>query len=507
MSYNSLSKALANLNFDDPVSIKTLKHAMRPRLHNIFFTPSPSLEETSIKLEEKSHEPILALTKNEIINYVLLADKKSHIDDINKNFLEILNKHNLSKELVQILYTTHLEFTINNELNFNNHIKFDLLIDDNYLNLKKIFLETKKYIDTFIDHNDCSFNITKIIEEEDIENNIIDAYQNEENKENKNVISTLSRKLTRKSTMPIKLSSMSPMSPRSPISPRFKLPISPFKSLSLSPFSKSKSSLSSPSSELSSESSPTSLKRSVTKMTKTLSHKLSGNPKKSIFFNTEPIKIAKAMHKLSLKLFYLINLAEFQYISRAEDRSLENNYNLYYSNFYPNLVAKLNSEIEIYCENNKLKLLFNNLKDCIEYFFKVNNQPLIRIFLGAFIYFGDCLKDEVTNYLRLTNDKLRTMKKKYGGLTPGYTIKGNFIVLLSSQDNIELKLIKIEKIVNLITETKKIISETYFKEEMYTECIVFEYINPNSLINIKLYKESRSGDIKCIKEPNAKLIC
>jgi len=442
------------------------------------------LKATNTQLIKKSQEKILTLTNTQIINYILLQDNKNTINQINENFLQMLNSHKLTSEMVKTLYLNHLEFTINKEYHFSKDIYFELLKDDIYLKLKKTFLETKKYIDTFIEHNTCSFSIKETLEENPIYD-IINLYDEKQ----LNLISPLP--------------SPSPL-PSSPLSRSFsirsKLPLtsslkSPLKSpLPLSPNSESSSG---------SSSLQRSLSKRITSSVSQVKHKFDRNPKNSIFSNITPKKMAKALHKLSIKLFYLINIGEFEYISKDEKRYLQNNYNIYYANFFPNVLSKLNYEIEIYCESDKLKLLFNNFKECIEYFFEVQNIPLIRMFLNAFTLFGQCLNDEVKSYTSNVENKLKEIKinNKYIGLNPAYNIKTKFIGILSSNDNFEIKLEKLEKVIALISETKQVISNIEDSNaEIFTECIVFEYIQPNKLIKDKLYKSHTSGNIQCIKD-------
>lgn len=64
---------------------------MRPCLSNIYFTKQrQSLKNTNIKLEQKAHEQLISLTKDEIVNYIIIADKSNTFDEITKIFLEKL---------------------------------------------------------------------------------------------------------------------------------------------------------------------------------------------------------------------------------------------------------------------------------------------------------------------------------------------------------------------------------------------------------------------------------
>lgn len=504
MSLNILSK-LKELNFDNPHSIKDLTTTLMSR--RLTKERADILIKTNNELLIKSQEEIVTLDNNQIVNYILLEDNKSiSFEQINEKFLQTLNNHKLDIEMISVLYTNHLSFTINNENNFSKDIYYNLLKDDNYLNLKRKYLEFQKYIDTFVKHNECSFNLIK--EEEEEENkekeekekdDIINYYQDTPFKTQiktslshfKSLSSSLSSPLS-----PLKSSSLSSLSSLVSPSPSpspysIKLPfiskLSPLKSssssLSLSPLSDSSES------------------NSLTKKLSQELYKYNRTPKKSIFFKILPKDFAKSLNKLSLSLFYLIDIAEFEYISKDEKRHLENIYNIYYSNFYPNILSNLLKEVEIYCEFNKIKLLFNNFKECIEYFFKVHNIPLIKIFIGVFPYFDSCLS-EIKIYISDVEKRLREIKdtNKYMGLTPGYNIKTKFIGILSNNDSFEKKLDKLEKTINIITDTKIIISKENFKEKLYTECIIFEFVKPDTLINIKLYKSHTSGQIQCIKD-------
>lgn len=228
-------------------------------------------------------------------------------------------------------------------------------------------------------------------------------------------------------------------------------------------------------------------------------------PVSSIFYKVEVTNFAKICHKIYLAYYFLTEIRQYQYYSKVSSRELTG-YAFEFSNFYDNFYRKLESEIEIFCDANNFSLLTDIFITLSTYFLDVGNIPLAQICINLMNRFEICKQKKIEAFLQSYNlsyplDTLSLKDyKKFTYLVDPISINRAFITAQETESKIktfsfiQTKMVKTkDEILSYnITSTKP----------TFDDFVVFNYLNPKSLIKEKLYKTASPGSIEylCIQQ-------
>lgn len=493
-----------------------------------------------------------------IKNFIFLKDdKKKTMIDLDEDYIDEIIKYRkeysdsdsdsdvLFKESVELLYSTHLDFAIKNEKVFKTYFfedeKYGKDILTDYLRYRKSFTEAEQFIEALLFHENNSFSLSKLIEEnkeedkkeeenkeEEEKMEIFDLYsdspleetqvynlKNKSNSLNDFIVNdgSISNETKKAETLK-KSGSIDNLSTQNSLRNSFNN-LSTSKSLknSLNNLTIGKRNM---------MNSMGSIRRNLKMGVDTIlaSDDLNNKnerpssiakiktvvnyfqiPKKSIFAKISPVNFAESLHKLSTYLFFLFSTRELEYVSRVEGRTYTNKYNKLYSNVFPNLFPLFENEIEMYCESKNLKMLYEKLSLCLETFLKLNNLPMARVFITIMSEFKICNESFSVIKFEETLKNLTKNDNLYFGFAPEYSLKTKFVGIFSKDITKEQKLKNLSSNINSITKTKIRLMEEIKRKTTVEDIITFEFLKVQTKINEKLYKHvHRSGRILCLVE-------
>lgn len=228
-------------------------------------------------------------------------------------------------------------------------------------------------------------------------------------------------------------------------------------------------------------------------------------PTLSIFNSIDPEEFSKICHKIYLSYYFLTEIREYQFYSRVSTRELHG-YARDFETFYDNFYRKMESEIEIFCEDNQLSLLADTFMSLSKSFLDMGNIPFAHTCISLMNRFKICKENKIQEFLNDYNLSLPLNPlslanyKKFTYLVDPGSINRAFITAHEVENKIktfsfiQTKMIKTKEEILLqnITSTK-------IKNNDY---LVFNYINPKIMIKEKLYKSSTPGGLEyfCIKQ-------
>ena len=228
-------------------------------------------------------------------------------------------------------------------------------------------------------------------------------------------------------------------------------------------------------------------------------------PTLSIFNKIDPIEFSRICNKMYLCYYFLTEIREYQFYSRVSTREI-GGYAEEFENYYNNFYRKLESEIEIFCEANEFSLLADTFIILSTYFLDIGNIPFAQICISLMDRFQICKENKVKEFLDTYKLSLPlnalSLKdyKKFSYLVDPVSINRAFITAQETENKIktfsfiQTKMVKTkEEIISInITSTKS----------SYDDFIVFNYINPKTVIKEKQYKTSSPGSIDylCIQQ-------
>jgi hypothetical protein len=218
------------------------------------------------------------------------------------------------------------------------------------------------------------------------------------------------------------------------------------------------------------------------------------HPSESIFSKIEPSNFARISHKMYVFYYFLIEMRQYQYVSRTPNRNLEG-FAMQFGNFYDNLYKKLESVIEIYCNNNNFNLLSDIFIELTNEYLNLGNTTLAQICLNLMNRFKICKKRKIKEFLDNLND-IKTYKK-YTYLVDSVSIMRAFISAQEIDNKIKTFAFIQKKMITTRDEILK--SNVISMKSTYEDFLVYNFIQPENIIKEKLYRTSTGGvDFQCI---------
>jgi hypothetical protein len=219
-------------------------------------------------------------------------------------------------------------------------------------------------------------------------------------------------------------------------------------------------------------------------------------PKESIFHKLKcpPIEFANSLHRIFVKLYILMKTREIQYVAADTTNRRFTEYNMYLRNLMTNLTSKLESEIELYCERDRLTLLAKHFQVVIDRLLELGNIPLVELIKMMFNRFKNCdsrFSDTLEHYSDIKSHRL------FKFLLDPFTFTRKFMDVYEAdpEDRVEI----FSKLYNVVHQTRIEIIKQSGGDSIIPnlfDIVVYEYLQVNNAIPFV----SRKGEIKCLIE-------
>ena len=219
-------------------------------------------------------------------------------------------------------------------------------------------------------------------------------------------------------------------------------------------------------------------------------------PKESIFHKLKcpPIEFANSLHRIFVKLYILMKTREIQYVAADTTNRKFTGYNMYLRNLMTNLSSKLEYEIEMYCEQDKLTLLAKHFQVVMDRLLELGNIPLVELIKMMFNRFKNCDSRFSDTLERYRDTKSR---KLFSFLLDPFTFTRKFMDVYEAEP--EDRVAIFSKLYSVVHKTRIEIIKQSSSDSIIPnlfDIVVYEYLQVNNSIPFV----SRKGEIKCLIE-------
>jgi len=228
-------------------------------------------------------------------------------------------------------------------------------------------------------------------------------------------------------------------------------------------------------------------------------------PSESIFSKIQPNDFAIKCHRMYLCYYFLSEMRQYQFYSRVSTREIAG-YAHDFSNFYNNIVRKLELEVDIFCKTGQFSSLADIFIVLSNTFLELGNLPLAQVSINIMHRFQRCKEKKIEHFMEkhgivfpLRSTNLNKYKKFSYLVEPDNIDK----VFFTAQE-LENKIKTFSFIQQKLVKTKsEILNENIFSSKpSHEDFILSSYINPKMVIKEKLFKTTIPGgmDSACIQE-------